>query len=403
MLSSNDFFAKPVDMGASTFMGLTRPADWPFYACKNVAEAIQMLKDHVEQALKTYECPDIQTKLRDKQGRYKAMSAVQKAIRRGNVELAQRAGYALWVSGFASAFWSRFATASFEDVGIADPVPCAVANLLAAEKSWRAQIGEKKAMFWVIEQLCNTVKSRDACLFEVYADLPNCPQRALAEKMADLDDSSLASAAEGCIGGGEQFVAHWMIFGAGIKHKWFGRATPARPALVKQLINEWEIPTIVRAAMVLHFQATGGSMEIMAPLMWAMMRSSSTLTEGPDFLAQPDNELIGKVYAATFDKHVSEGKRAFGWFAKANVPIRQFCEQHELNAYQFVATAAFYVEGAVVDRHVQFDCADELTGTLLQHRMQSIGKMPLELTLEGFKLFQTQIPMLNEMRRKIVS
>ena len=169
------------------------------------------------------------------------------------------------------------------------------------------------------------------------------------------------------------------------------------------LMDEWEIPQIVRAAMVLHFHATGGIMQITSPLLWAAMRSSKTLTTGPDFTAEPDNELIGKVYAATFDKHVAEGKRAFGWFAKSNAPVRQFCEKHGLNAYQFVATAAFYMEGAVVDRRVYFDRADQIIGTLLQHRMQSIGKMPLELTVEGFKLFHTQIPMLNEMRRKIVT
>ena len=226
MLPQTDFFSQPVDMTPRVFSALTPPADWPVFTCTTVSETIQYLKDHVVEALATYEPPDIQTKLRDKNARWKAMSALQKAVRRGNVELAQRAGHALWCSGFASGFWYRLAVISYEDIGIADPVACALINLLGAEKSWRAKLDEKKAMFWIIEQACKAPKSRDACMLEVYAGLDNCPQRANAIDMVSWEPADLLRAARGEFDGASQFVAHWMIFGGGSKHKWFGVSPP---------------------------------------------------------------------------------------------------------------------------------------------------------------------------------
>jgi hypothetical protein len=401
MISGENFFNEVVSMTPREFTGLS--AESAFFQPTSVADSVAQLKDYVQASLKSYDPPPIRTVLQDKQSRYKGMSALQKAIRRGNVELAQRAAHALWASGFESAFWYRLAIITYEDVGIADPVPCAVGNLLASDREWRATLDQRKALFWAVEQLCGVPKSRDACLFEVYADLPNCPERAAAHEMAangaDLD---IARYANGEASGSDQFVAHWLIFGGGLKANWFGRKVPFRAGLVKDLTSQWKIPAVVRACALLHHSATAGSMQISTYYLWCMLRSSQTLQQGQDFFGPPDDARIGNVYAAAFDKHVSEGKRALGWFAKANAPVSEFCAKHGLNAYQFAATAAFYVEGAVLDRRVHFDRAECILGTLLQHRMQSIGSMSLALTIEGFDLFRSQLPELNSIRNQIL-
>jgi replication-associated recombination protein RarA len=62
---------------------------------------IDHLKDHAARSLEDYQCPSLETQLKNKNSRYKAMSAMQKAIRFGDVDSAQRAGHALVSSGFA--------------------------------------------------------------------------------------------------------------------------------------------------------------------------------------------------------------------------------------------------------------------------------------------------------------
>lgn len=73
------------------------------------ANMIDHLKDHAVRSLEDYQCPPIETQLKNKNSSYKAMSAMQKAIRFGDVDSAQRAAHALVSSGFAgtcSATWT---------------------------------------------------------------------------------------------------------------------------------------------------------------------------------------------------------------------------------------------------------------------------------------------------------
>src|ERR1035437_7053544 len=68
------------------------------------------------------------------------ISLLQKSIRRGEVETAQRAAFMLFAQkGYA--IWRRFMVIAFEDVGAASPDAVAMTVAASADSNWRKKDG----------------------------------------------------------------------------------------------------------------------------------------------------------------------------------------------------------------------------------------------------------------------
>ena len=92
--------------------------------------------------------------------RWIASSALQKAIRRGDITLAQRAAFALHRDD-RSATWRRLIAIAFEDVGPADLDVILETVAVATLPKWRAIIGEE-AVLRSIATLATAPKDRSA-------------------------------------------------------------------------------------------------------------------------------------------------------------------------------------------------------------------------------------------------
>src|SRR6516164_3631448 len=68
------------------------------------------------------------------------ISLLQKSIRRGEVETAQRAAFTLFAQK-GSAIWRRFMVIAFEDVGAASPDAVAMTVAASTDPSWRRKNG----------------------------------------------------------------------------------------------------------------------------------------------------------------------------------------------------------------------------------------------------------------------
>jgi replication-associated recombination protein RarA len=68
------------------------------------------------------------------------ISLLQKSIRRGEVETAQRAAFTLFAQK-GSAIWRRFMVIAFEDVGAASPDAVAMTVAASTDSSWRRKNG----------------------------------------------------------------------------------------------------------------------------------------------------------------------------------------------------------------------------------------------------------------------
>src|ERR1019366_9228337 len=89
-------------------------------------------------------------------------SLLQKSIRRGEVEVAQRAALT-FLRQRGSALWRRFIIVAFEDVGAASPEVVATTVSACTDKSWRKRTGgDAKVAAHLARLLAETAKSRSA-------------------------------------------------------------------------------------------------------------------------------------------------------------------------------------------------------------------------------------------------
>jgi hypothetical protein len=129
--------------------------------------------------------------------RWIASSALQKAIRRGDVALAQRAAFALHRED-CSAIWRRLTAIAFEDVGPAGLDVILETVAVATLPKWRAVIGEEAVLRSIVATLATAPKDRSAdYLMWIAAEHPNlvemreiCGRSSISECLSMVLDHS---------------------------------------------------------------------------------------------------------------------------------------------------------------------------------------------------------------------
>src|SRR6266581_2264333 len=106
--------------------------------------------------------------------RWTASSLLQKSIRRGDVELAQRAACTLHAFD-RSAIWRRLVVIACEDIGVGDIDALLETFLAATSTDFRRQCGEASVLGAVVRRLAEAVKDRSgdylACAAADHPDL----------------------------------------------------------------------------------------------------------------------------------------------------------------------------------------------------------------------------------------
>ena len=100
------------------------------------------------------------TNLKNMQSRWKVTSAMQKAIRRGHVDIAQRMATAL-VRGCPNYFWSRIAIIAMEDVMFANLDLVAETIYISSNKPFD-KYPELELAGYITEKLAKSNKDRSA-------------------------------------------------------------------------------------------------------------------------------------------------------------------------------------------------------------------------------------------------
>ncbi len=145
--------------------------------------------------------------------RYVALSALQKAIRRGEEELALRAAMNLMIGG-PHAIWRRLGIIAFEDIGVADIDAVGWVTVVIGKPDVRQRLGgEWRVADFLIRTLCRAAKCRAADdLIQLIESNP-----ALADLRDELPGLSLRDRirlATNCTGGIEaQGLATWFAIG----------------------------------------------------------------------------------------------------------------------------------------------------------------------------------------------
>jgi len=107
-----------------------------------------------------------------------AMSLLQKAIRRGESDLAQRAAATLLLIA-PDRLWRRCGAAVFEEIGVADLQTVSLVTAALAGKRYRATIGgEWKVASFIVDRMAKAPKCRAADDLLLTADSHPIYQRA---------------------------------------------------------------------------------------------------------------------------------------------------------------------------------------------------------------------------------
>lgn len=327
-----------------------------------------------------------------------ASSLLQKAIRRGERSLAEKAATAFYRHR-GPAVWRRLVTIALEDVGPANPELVAEVSFLAGDKQMRAIAGaELELIHHVCEKLVLSAKDRSAdylfCAATKLArgkqETASLAQRPTTEQVAvasDPEESLLRRAAAAllcCTPGGQ------------------GR-TATGGACICELARALEDRGELRAVATLEMARKGAHpFTLMLPLLLsdpAAVRGAETTSDDP----LPPLACVDGIPLYAFDKHTALGKQAVRLWLHDSRELRELVGHHAVASshLKIVEMAAFYADAIPLRRRFDWARSQELQALGMHADMSSVG-----CSLQGvepiIRYASANIPELNEQRRGLL-
>ena len=343
---------------------------------------------------------DINTRLKDPKDFYRAMSALQKAVRRGNTELACRAAHALIMANQEQNCWRRIATIAMEDVGLANPYAVACAIALASSKILRAQLVWKKCLFWILEELCGSPKSRDLTDVVVYAMLPGALQDNFnsLRPLTPEDLSVSASNDNFPLTFGQRLTANWLLTGSKFQ-AWGVPMTQHPKEFGREVLETMKIPPLLRFIMVQGRRATGDALDIAVPFVWRLICGSPYVCGIEQPWEKHDETMIGQTYAASLDRYTLLGKAALRTFLKKNTAVQEALEPCKGEHFSALERAVFYTDGGLLRPMLTFEKQSQLFDDVLTAKMLDNGFPDYETGKKFYDVVSDNIVDLNGIRR----
>jgi hypothetical protein len=287
-----------------------------------MADLDDLLREHAVRQIDAWDMP---TGLPSAGGldRWRLVSSVQKAIRRGDAWAAMAAAHACHEVDARYLFF-RLAVTAVEDVMLGNLYAVALTLALVGSKPARELAGDRKTAVWLAGLLAGGLKDHTACslcaLVSFDRDLhPNAlawaalPDHQLARRAGEGNDASV----------GEGMLATWLL--AGTK-RFRGLNLPEdndrqRWALMR-LMAESGMPLILYYVADRTAMRTGDGMFAAILPIWQMVRDRED--RGLDLLwpELPAAPMIGPILAPAYDSHTRDGRTALARFARLPVVAR---------------------------------------------------------------------------------
>ncbi|MBS7812380.1 hypothetical protein [Roseococcus pinisoli] len=362
---------------------------------------IETLKPYLENALKVLmekeALPVYPVTMLSHGGRkWRGMSAMQKGIRFGDPTMAARCASAL-ARMYPTDCRRRLAVIALEDVGLANPWAATLANLWTANKKLRRSIlkAPEDQAAWVAAALSTGAKTRDLCLLAVWAQskMPEatyCMNLGLTER-----EALIGYAADQLMPVGPRLAAMFKLSG---NAKWGAIPGPkgAGVANHQEMLRKANAPTLIQILSEANYRSCPDNHWVGLLISWEMLLAGTATVEK---VAVPLAK-IGICYAATFDKHVSEGKRSLMAFASQHSPLRHACEKFGVGTSDVIGSLAFYHEGALVTPHLTTPQTRKFFDAFIEARVLLDGVPNLQVWSELLHAFDQSLPQINNVRRQ---
>jgi hypothetical protein len=320
---------------------------------------------------------------------------LQKSIRRGEVEIAQRAALTLFKFR-GSAIWRRFMVIAFEDVGIGSVD--AVATIVAAGSDAAARKacgGDLRVAVHLARILAEAPKDRSADHIVAAKDHPALAGfvRAMANAPIAL---LLSNVRDTALDLPQRAVAAW--FASGIAD---GSAHKGDLGELLTVFRDLGVPEDLVAATRMAAGRTREPITVMVPLIWL---AAATSQQSVCDCLIPPLARVGDVPLYALDMHTRLGREAIWLFACENDSARTCLERFvpASGRRRAANVAAFYADAAPVARRQMWDQSRSLE-TFGTERDLLFAGVPAEGIGPLLEAARANLGHLNELRAQILS
>jgi hypothetical protein len=302
---------------------------------------------------------------------YVASSLLQKAIRRGDADLAVRAAITLFRLRGAG-IWRRFLVIAFEDVGVGSVDALIKSTAACTDPYWRASVGgDERVLCSVARLLAEAPKDRSpdhligaAWSHPSFEEVRHMVgERRLAQRLDLVADASLPLPLRA--------IAAWYSSGL----EW-GRERRVGHGDLPGLMSAFRLLGVPSDLVLATRHAATRTREpivLMTPLLW--IAASGTAKPHVVECPVPAAPVVGGVPLYTFDKHTAIGKDAIHRLARESEAVRGVLAAFvpEYRAKDVASIAAFYADAAPVSRRFDWDGSAELEALGVENDMLRAG------------------------------
>lgn len=319
-----------------------------------------------------------------------SMSLLQKAIRRGELVLAQKAAATLLQIAPAK-LWRRLGAIAFEDIGIASFDALFSTTCALAGKRLRSQWGgEWRTAITLVRLLSEAPKCRAADDLLIVAERHPRYQRA-RQQLSEKSLGELIRIATSRADWPVRAIAAWFAIGTDRRPSPFLEKRRGDPAALFHALRELGYPHTVAAISWEGFRRIG---EVLCPFVAMLAAEACTIPGELQSDDLPPEISIRGVPSWAYDTYSREGRHALQNFLRTDAPAAKWVHQHvsRERSVAFLGDVVFRLEGGLVKNRLSWP-----TGCLL--RMLADGECygPPEI----FELMRFDLPRLNEERANV--
>lgn len=325
-----------------------------------------------------------------------AMSALQKAIRRGRNDIAQTAAASL-LQFAPDRFWRRCGVTAFEDIGVADLDTVFVVTAALAGKRFRASLGgEWRVVSAIVSRMAQAPKCRAADDLLLVAEGHAAYDRARLD-LAALPTADLLRIATGSEPLPERALAVWYAIGTDRRRSRHLQPRRGEPQAVFDALCEAGLAhTAVEIARE-GFRRVG---EVLCPfvaLLCPTRQTEDAAVSNDDFLPEM---MIGSVPSWAFDMYSRDGQLALRVFLQGGSEAARWVRAHipPRQRVSFLGSIVFRLEGGLVRSRLRWPTANDLRR---QVDFECHGPYCSDAT-EILGLMHADIPEMNRVRAQVM-
>ena len=305
--------------------------------------------------------------------RWIANSLLQKAIRRGESDVARRAAVTFLEQG-GSAIWRRLIIIAAEDVGAASPEAVAMTIVASTDASWRKRAGgNAKVATSLARLLAESPKSRSAEHLITSAD----QHPSFAEERRLVSASSIADNLDTVVDPSKSLahraLAGWRASGIG----WNGDKPLGKDlAGLLDAFRQLGVPETLVVSTGVAATASREPITLMVPLVWLAAHEAQEPTTV--HLDVPRSSVVDGVPMYALDKHTRTGREAIRELIKYNSAIRECLERYVARPQRNDAAymSAFYADAAQLAWKLVWRGGDELEASGTEADLLKVGVAP---------------------------